>query len=212
MNSSMARNSLLTTQLRTDLDVIQAWIASGSRVLDLGCGDGTLLQSLRDNKQVNGYGLEIDASQITACISKGLNVIDQNLDQGLANFSDHSFDTVVMTQALQTMHAPDQVLQEMLRVGEECIVTFPNFGHWKARWHLAVNGRMPVSDLLPYQWYDTPNIHFCTFNDFEVLCRELNIHIIRRQVVAETAVGRLLKDVRPNLFGDTAIYHLRKGS
>lgn len=212
MNASMAQNSLLTTQLRTDLDIIQAWIASDSRVLDLGCGDGTLLQSLRDNKQVNGYGLEIDSAQITTCISKGLNVIDQNLDKGLANFSDHSFDTVVMTQALQTMHAPDQVLQEMLRVGEECIVTFPNFGHWKARWHLAVNGRMPVSDLLPYQWYDTPNIHFCTFKDFEVLCRELNIHIIRRQVVAETAVGRLLKDVRPNLFGDTAIYHLRKRS
>lgn len=212
MNASMAQSSLLTTQLRTDLDIIQAWIASDSRVLDLGCGDGTLLQSLRDNKQVNGYGLEIDSAQITTCISKGLNVIDQNLDQGLANFSDHSFDTVVMTQALQTMHAPDQVLQEMLRVGEECIVTFPNFGHWKARWHLAVNGRMPVSDLLPYQWYDTPNIHFCTFKDFEVLCRELNIHIIRRQVVAETAVGRLLKDVRPNLFGDTAIYHLRKRS
>jgi methionine biosynthesis protein MetW len=212
MNASMTQSSSSATQLRTDLDIIQAWIASDSRVLDLGCGDGTLLQSLRDNKQVNGYGLEIDSAQITTCISKGLNVIDQNLDQGLANFSDHSFDTVVMTQALQTMHAPDQVLQEMLRVGEECIVTFPNFGHWKARWHLAVSGRMPVSDLLPYQWYDTPNIHFCTFKDFEVLCRELNIHIIRRQVVAETAVGRLLKDVRPNLFGDTAIYHLRKRS
>lgn len=210
MSTPVAHNSLMQTQLRTDLDVIKAWIKAGSRVLDLGCGDGTLLQNLRDEKQVNGYGLEIDPDQITACISKSLNVIDQNLDQGLSNFSDHSFDSVVMTQALQTMHAPDQVLLEMLRVGKECIVTFPNFGHWKARWHLAVNGRMPVSDLLPYQWYDTPNIHFCTFTDFEFLCRELDIDIIHRQVVADRPVGRLLKDVSPNLFGDTAVYHLRK--
>ncbi len=212
MKNSEAQNSLMPGQLRTDLDVIQAWIKTGSRVLDLGCGDGTLLENLRDQKQVNGYGLEIDAAQITTCISKGLNVIDQNLDQGLSNFSDHSFDSVVMTQALQTMHAPDQVLLEMLRVGKECIVTFPNFGHWKARWHLAVNGRMPVSDLLPYQWYDTPNIHFCTFTDFEFLCHELDIDIIHRQVVADRPIGRLLKDIRPNLFGDTAIYHLKKRS
>ncbi len=212
MTDEAVQNSLISGQLRTDLDVIQAWIKSGSRVLDLGCGDGTLLENLRDQKRVNGYGLEIDPSQITTCISKGLNVIDQNLDQGLSNFSDHSFDSVVMTQALQTMHAPDQVLLEMLRVGKECIVTFPNFGHWKARWHLAINGRMPVSDLLPYQWYDTPNIHFCTFTDFEFLCRELDIDIIHRQVVADRPIGRLLKDIRPNLFGDTAIYHLKKRS
>jgi methionine biosynthesis protein MetW len=115
-----------------------------------------------------------------------------------------------MTQALQTMHAPHEVLLEMLRVGKECIVTFPNFGHWKARWHLLYNGRMPVSDLLPYQWYDTPNIHFCTFKDFEVLCRSLDINILQRQVVAERPISKLLKDLRPNLFGETAIYHLRK--
>ncbi len=198
------------TSMRIDLDVIQAWIKPGSRVLDLGCGDGTLLHNLCSNKQVSGYGLEIDPKQITTCISKGLNVIDQNLNQGLDNFADKSFDTVVMTHALQTMHAPHQVLEDMLRVGEECIVTFPNFGHWKARWHLCAKGRMPVSDLLPYQWYDTPNIHFCTFRDFEVLCHQLNIDIVHRQVVAERPLSRLLKDVRPNLFGETAIYHLRK--
>lgn len=196
--------------LRNDLDVIQAWIQPNSRVLDLGCGDGTLLQNLRDHKQVTGYGLEIDPEQITTCIGKSLNVIEQNLDRGLDNFADHSFDSVVMTQALQTMHAPHKVLEEMLRVGKECIVTFPNFGHWKARWHLFCNGRMPVSDLLPYQWYDTPNIHFCTFDDFEFLCRELDIDILKRQVVAERPFSRLLKDLRPNLFGETAIYHLRK--
>jgi methionine biosynthesis protein MetW len=175
----------------------------------LGCGDGTLLKFLIDTKQVQGYGLEIDAAHINTCIDKGLNVIEQNLDRGLGNFADKSFDTVLMTQALQTLHFPHLVLDEMLRVGKECIVTFPNFGHWKARFYLATRGRMPVSDLLPYEWYDTPNIHFCTFDDFEVLCRERNIKVIHRQVVNEQS-GQTLKDFMPNLFGETAIYHLSK--
>ena len=162
-----------------------------------------------DHKQVEGYGLEIGAAEINACLEKGLNVVEQNLDQGLGNFADNSFDTVLMTQALQTLHYPHLVLDEMLRVGKECIVTFPNFGHWKARWHLAVRGRMPVSDLLPYQWYDTPNIHFCTFRDFEVLCREKNIRVIHRQVVNEKTPAFLI-GLAPNFFGETAIYHLRK--
>jgi len=195
--------------MRIDLNEIQHWIKQGSRILDLGCGDGTLLKFLNDNKQTEGYGLEIDAAQINLCIDKGLNVIEQNLDRGLGNFADNSFDTVLMTQALQTLHFPHKVLDEMLRVGKECIVTFPNFGHWKARYQLATHGRMPVSDLLPYEWYNTPNIHFCTFKDFEVLCREKNIKVIHRQVVNEQS-GQLLKDVMPNLFGETAIYHLSK--
>lgn len=195
--------------MRIDLNEIQHWIVQNSRILDLGCGDGTLLKFLIDNKQVEGYGLEIDAAQINICIDKGLNVIEQNLDRGLGNFADKSFDTVIMTQALQTLHFPHLVLDEMLRVGKECIVTFPNFGHWKARFYLATRGRMPVSDLLPYEWYNTPNIHFCTFKDFEVLCRERNIKVIHRQVVNEES-GQTLKDFMPNLFGETAIYHLSK--
>ncbi|HSC66605.1 MAG TPA: methionine biosynthesis protein MetW [Cellvibrio sp.] len=195
--------------MRIDLNEIQHWIKQGSRILDLGCGDGTLLKFLIDTKQVQGYGLEIDAAQINICIDKGLNVIEQNLDRGLGNFADKSFDTVLMTQALQTLHFPHLVLDEMLRVGKECIVTFPNFGHWKARFYLATRGRMPVSDLLPYEWYNTPNIHFCTFKDFEVLCRERNIKVINRQVVNEQS-GQMLKDFMPNLFGETAIYHLSK--
>lgn len=195
--------------MRIDLNEIQHWIQQGSRILDLGCGDGTLLKFLIETKQVQGYGLEIDAGQINICIDKGLNVIEQNLDRGLGNFADKSFDTVLMTQALQTLHFPHLVLDEMLRVGKECIVTFPNFGHWKARFYLATRGRMPVSDLLPYEWYDTPNIHFCTFDDFEVLCRERNIKVIHRQVVNEQS-GQTLKDFMPNLFGETAIYHLSK--
>lgn len=195
--------------MRIDLNEIQHWIPQQSRILDLGCGDGTLLKYLIDTKQVQAYGLEIDPEQINICIDKGLNVIEQNLDRGLGNFADKSFDTVLMTQALQTLHFPHLVLDEMLRVGKECIVTFPNFGHWKARFHLFTRGRMPVSDLLPYEWYDTPNIHFCTFKDFEVLCRERQIKVIHRQVVNESSQG-FFKDIMPNLFGETAIYHLSK--
>ena len=196
--------------MRSDLDIISHWIAPGTRVLDLGCGDGDLLQRLRDDKQVNGYGLEIDIKHINTCVQKGLNVIYQDIGEDLSNFADGSFDSVVMTQALQAMREPHKVLQEMLRIGNDCIVTFPNFGHWRARWHLATKGRMPVSDLLPYEWYDTPNIHFCTFKDFEVLCREMDLHIVHRQVVAEPGAAQWLTNIRPNLFGVTAVYHLRK--
>jgi len=195
--------------MRIDLNEIQNWIVQHSRILDLGCGDGTLLKFLIEHKQVQGYGLEIDSDQINTCIDKGLNVIEQNLDRGLGNFADKSFDTVIMAQALQTLHFPHLVLDEMLRVGKECIVTFPNFGHWKARFHLLSHGRMPISDLLPYEWYNTPNIHFCTFKDFEVLCKERNIKVIHRQVVNESSQS-VFKDIVPNLFGETAIYHLSK--
>lgn len=196
--------------MRIDLDVIQEWIAPGSRVLDLGCGDGALLEQLDKNKDVTGYGLEIDPEQIARCVQRGVNVVEQNLDTGLGNFSDGSFDAVVMTQALQTLRHPHEVVREMLRVGRDCIITFPNFGQWRARWHLAFSGRMPVSDLLPFEWYDTPNIHFCTFRDFEVLCKQNGWTILHRQVVSETKIGVTFKDFLPNLFGETAIYHLTR--
>ncbi len=124
--------------------------SAGSRVLDLGCGDGELLTWLRDHKQVTGYGLENDAANIAECVAKGINVIEQDLDKGLGNFASNSFDVVVMTQALQAVHYPDRILDEMLRVGRQCIITFPNFGHWRCRWYLASKGRMPVSEFLPY--------------------------------------------------------------
>ncbi|USD21766.1 methionine biosynthesis protein MetW [Microbulbifer variabilis] len=196
--------------MRIDLNVIQEWIAPASRVLDLGCGDGELLEQLQKNKDVVGYGLEIDAQQIHRCVQRGVNVVEQNLDAGLTNFADASFDTVVMTQALQTLRHPHLVVGEMLRVGRDCIITFPNFGQWKARWHLAFSGRMPVSDLLPFEWYDTPNIHFCTFRDFEVLCGQNDWTILHRQVVSESKLGVVFKDFLPNLFGETAIYHLTR--
>ena len=200
----------MSNRLRNDLSIIQNWVSPQSRVLDLGCGDGALLKLLMENKKVLGYGLEIDAEQITECIRKGVNVIEQDLNSGLSNFKNNSFDTEIMTKALQAMHRPDLVLDEMLRVGKECIVTFPNFANWHARLYLALRGRMPVTKQLAYQWYDTPNIHFCTVKDFEVLCDEKNICILDRQVVAQRFPDRLLKDLAPNSFAETAIYHLSK--
>ena len=158
--------------LRDDLRIIQQWVKPSSQVLDLGCGEGQLLSYLQANKQVNGYGLEINPDKITACIRNGVNVLEQNLDDGLSNFADDSMDTVIMTQALQVVRRPDELLEEMLRIGKEAIVTFPNFGFWKTRFYLLLKGRMPMSETLPYNWYDTPNIHMCTFRDFEILCHE----------------------------------------
>jgi methionine biosynthesis protein MetW len=196
--------------MRLDHSIIDQWIAPGSRVLDLGCGDGSLLQRLRTSKNIRGYGLEISAENIQACVEKGLNVIEQNIDAGLHNFDDKSFDTVIMSQTLQTMYYPDKVLAEMLRVGRQCIVTFPNFGHWKARWQLLTKGRMPVSDLLPFEWYNTPNIHFCTFADFEVMCKSLELTVLDRQVVSERGLSRFFQALWPNLLGETGIYRVSR--
>ncbi len=196
--------------LRVDLDILQQWIAPNSRVLDLGCGDGSLLQSLRDNRNVEGYGLEIDAQQITTCIERGVNVIEADINRGLGNFADKSFDSVLMTYSLQVLRRPDRAIDEMLRVGKECIVTFPNFANIRPRIYLMFRGRMPVTKQLSYQWYDTPNIHFCTIRDFENLCRDNNIAILNRKVVTKCRPDRYLRGLWPNMFGETAIYHLSK--
>ena len=196
--------------LRVDLDILQQWIRPDSRVLDLGCGDGALLASLARSHNVEGYGLEIDPEQITACIARGVNVLETDINQGLGHFETDSFDTVVMTYSLQTLKRPDRTIAEMLRIGKECIVTFPNFGNIRSRSHLFFKGRMPVTKQLAWQWYDTPNIHFCTVRDFEALCREQAIRILDRQVVAQGVPDRQLKGIWPNLFGETAIYHLSK--
>lgn len=196
--------------MRADLEIIQEWIKPGSRLLDLGCGDGELLRYLSDHRKVTGYGLEIDPEKINACIEHGVNVIEQNLDAGLSNFGDNTFDSVLMTQALQAVHYPDQVLEEMLRIGREAILTFPNFAHWRCRLYLGGKGRMPVSEFMPYTWYNTPNIHFCTFRDFEDLCRERSIRILDRLVVDQAHQSTWLSGLWPNLLGEIAIYRVTR--
>lgn len=196
--------------MRADLEIIQQWIPENSRVLDLGCGDGELLAWLKQHKNVSGYGLEINPDKISACIEKGVNVIEQDLDKGLSNFADNSFDVVVMTQALQVVHYPDRILQEMLRVGRTCIITFPNFGHWQCRWYLATKGRMPVSDFMPYTWYNTPNIHFCTFKDFEALCQEMQMQVLDRLAVDRQHRRNLGSRLWPNMLGEIGIYRVAR--
>ena len=196
--------------LRTDLALISEWIAPGKRVLDLGCGDGTLLAHLRAYKRVKGYGLEIDGRHVVQCIAQGINVVQRDLDAGLADFDSQFFDYVIMTQTLQAVHYPERILSEMLRVGREGIVTFPNFGHWKPRLYLGFGGRMPMSRALPNEWYNTPNIHLCTLKDFEKLCSGKSIDVRERAVVDIAHRKGIAMRWWPNLFGEIAIYRLRR--
>ncbi|MBH1970227.1 methionine biosynthesis protein MetW [Moraxellaceae bacterium AER2_44_116] len=196
--------------MRLDLRLAERWIKPQSRVLDLGCGDGELLAHLRDKFDTKGYGLEIDEEKINDCVARGVNVIQQNLNKGLSNFGDNSFDSVIMTQALQAVEKPDQLLNDMLRVGKQAIITFPNFAHWKTRSYLFFKGQMPVSEALPYSWYDTPNIHLCTFRDFEALCHKLDIKILNRLAVDDDQQGSFLMKYLPNLMGEVAIYRVSR--
>lgn len=194
--------------LRADLAIIANWIQPGASVLDLGCGDGTLLKHLRDQRQVNGYGMEINERNLEICVQEQVNVIQTDLNNGLYDyFSDNSFDYVVMSQTLQATAQPDLLIEEMLRVGREAIVTFPNMAHWRARAQLGLGGYMPVTKSLPNQWYNTPNVHLCTLRDFEQLCLEREIQILQRTVVDHThSRSTLLMSLFPNLFGEIAIY------
>jgi len=157
-----------------------------------------------------GIGLEIDEEHIQHCIENGVNVVEQNLDQGLSNFQSNSFDTVLLAQTLQALSNPDQLIDEMLRIGKKGVVTFPNFGNWKSRLYLATKGRMPVSKFMPHQWYDTPNIHFCTVKDFDALCRDKNIKVLTRTVVDSQHKGSWAMKFWPNFLGEIAIYHITK--
>lgn len=196
--------------MRLDLKLVEQWVGPGSRVLDLGCGDGELLAHLRDNFGVHGYGIEIDTDRITSAIYRGVNVIQQDLNRGLGNFSDGSFDTVIMTQALQAVEKPDLLLDDMLRVAREAIITFPNFAHLSARIYIGLRGKMPVSEALPYTWYNTPNIHLCTFRDFDALCAAKGITVLDRLAVDGGQQGSFLARLFPNLFGEVAIYRVTR--
>jgi methionine biosynthesis protein MetW len=196
--------------LRTDLQLISQWIKPQSHVLDLGCGKGALLAYLQRQCQATGYGLEIDAANLFACLQAKVNVIQADLDQGLADFADNSFDYVIMTQTLQAMQNPLKILLDMVRVGKQGIVTFPNFGHWQARVNIGFGGYMPVSRVLCHQWYNTPNIHLCTIKDFEKLCRQHNIKILQRAVVDHAHQQNWRTRWWPNLLGEIALYQVTK--
>ncbi len=191
--------------IRADLAAIAHWISPGAKVLDLGCGDGQLLTYLQQAKQVSGYGIEIEPERVVASIRNGVNVLQMNLETGLSGFDDHSFDTVILSQTLQAMRQTEAILRDMLRVGREGIVTFPNFGYWKNRVQV-LTGTMPKSEAMPYEWYDTPNIHLCTLADFEGLCRTIGARVIERIVISPE--GRRV-NAFPNLLGSLAIYRIR---
>ncbi|MEI7950264.1 MAG: methionine biosynthesis protein MetW [Gammaproteobacteria bacterium] len=196
--------------MRGDLQLIQDWIAPGSRVLDLGCGDGAFLAHLKATRNIQELGLEIDAENILQCLRAGVNVIEQNMDLGLQNLESGSFDTVVLAHTLQALHRPDLIVEEMLRVGKNCILTFPNFAYWRHRLALLTDGRMPKSPQLPYEWYDTPNLHHCTISDFDELCRRKHIKVLSRTVVDDGHHSSPLIRLSPNFFGINAIYHITR--
>ncbi|MEI7612527.1 MAG: methionine biosynthesis protein MetW [Betaproteobacteria bacterium] len=189
---------------RFDFAVIANWIPPGERVLDLGCGDGNLLRYLSETKDVQGYGVEIDHDSVLSCIRNGVNVIQIDIEGGLSGFEDQSFNHVVISQALQAMHATERILSEMLRVASEAVVSFPNFAYRTNREAITA-GHMPVSEDLPYEWYDTPNVRFFTIADFEELCEEMGIEIRERLAFDES--GELVTD-NPNLNGSLAFYRL----
>jgi methionine biosynthesis protein MetW len=195
----------MTLDARADFSTIAGWIAPSARVLDLGCGDGSLFAYLRESRRVTGYGIEIDDGGVLASIGNGVNVIQSDLESGLAGFDDKSFDSVILSQTLQAMRHTEEIILEMLRVGREAIVTFPNFGHWSHRLQV-LRGRMPVSKSLPYQWYDTPNIHLCTVADFDAFCVAHAFRVLERVVLHETRRVSVL----PNLLGSLAIYRFQR--
>ncbi|PZO89723.1 MAG: methionine biosynthesis protein MetW [Haemophilus parainfluenzae] len=195
--------------LRRDLRYLYEWVPPRSRVLDLGCGDGALLATLTYEKDCVGYGVEINSTQVLNAMAKGVNVLSGDIDHGLDFFKDNQFDIVILSQTLQAMQNIETILQEMLRVGKEAVVSFPNFAYWRNRMQLNFTGRMPISESMPYRWYNTPNIHWCTIKDFETLCHDNKIALLKRMVLTKGRPVRFLSNLR----GSLAVYRLgRHGS
>jgi len=192
------------------IEVIKNWIDKKSAVLDLGCGDGEIMNILSKEWGSTVLGVEINQDDINKCIQFGLNVIHQNIDEGLENFNDKSFDTVIMSQTIQVLKEPKKALQEVTRIGNESIVTIPNFGYWTTRINLLLSGKMPVTGTLPNTWHGTDNIHLCTIKDFENLCSECEINIREKCFFNKFGKESVLAKVAPNLFATTAMYKIAK--
>lgn len=189
-----------------DQQIIASWVDAGSSVLDLGCGDGALLSRLTREKHVRGQGIEISEQAVHQCVAQGLNVLQEDIDSGLADYGDQSFDHVVLNQTFQQVKKPDFVLHETLRVGKHVIVGFPNFVHLRARFQIFFRGRVPVTAALPYEWFDTPNLHFLSIADFQEYCKTRKIEIDASAFIAKNKKVRFA----PNLFAEAALFKLSK--
>ena len=199
-------------EIRQDLQLIADMVVPGSRVLDIGCGDGSLLDYLLREKDVDGRGIELSMNGVNACVSQGLSVIQGDADTDLFDYPDQAFDYVILSQTLQATMAPKEVLENLLRIGQRAIISFPNFGYWRVRASLVFKGRMPRTKSLPHEWYDTPNIHFCTIRDFVRLCDNLEITIERSLALNDGGSGGRMGSglFVANLIGEHAVFLLKK--
>ncbi len=195
------------TQLRPDLAIIARHVRAGSRILDVGCGDGQLMAALRDHKQVDARGLELDARDVATAVARGLSVVQGDADTDLADYPDKSFDYAILSQTLQTTHRPDLVLDHLLRIGERAFVSFPNFAQWRIRFAHMFGGRMPVTEQLPYRWYDTPNIHHVTVDDFRTYLKDRKLQIEGQWFLSG---GKPRKEGWANLLAEHAVFLLKK--
>lgn len=193
--------------LRLNYNIITELIEQGAKVLDLGCGDGTLLNQLIEQKKVRGIGVEIDQNSVISSLEKGLSIIQGNIDIGLKEFTDKEYDWVILNQTVQSTDKPDYVIEEMLRVGKKVVVSFPNFAYWKVRFYLFFKGKMPKSKILPFEWYNTPNIHLLTINDFYEFCNKRNINILKSIYMTRAKVrkGILIRSIS-NFFTEEVIF------
>lgn len=206
----MMQENNIIEGIKPNYDLVERLISPNSSVLDLGCGDGKLLKRLVDFKQVNGLGIEINQEEAVKALEKGLQIIQGNIDEGLHDFDDFQWDFVVLNQTLQSTIKPDYVIEEMLRIGKKVIVSFPNFAYWRVRFYLFFRGKMPKSDFLPFEWYNTPNIHLLTINDFFEFCQKRNIKIEKALYCTKGRKRKSIFRATANLFSDEAIFLISK--